>query len=361
MGDLLGPPDAPVLPEVGVPANFIHGMPLEAVVTMAANESTERAAAAGGGIHPETVEQLHEDVYRMARAYGTTSPLHLLIEARRSRELACDLLERTRRPNQTRELYSVAGRLCALMASASFDLGVWSSAVEQARAATVYAEVIEDPELGAWARGTQALIAYWMDQPRRAADYVAAALVYAPAGAATARLHAIGSRAFSHLGDVGRTGSSLQAADLALEQATGELELHEQIGGEFGWDLARHAACAGTALLQVGQFGPAARRTQQALDLLDASNTETPHRAHIDLALAQLGSGELDATVSELTTVWEIPPDQRRTTVTGRLLALNRALSAAQWRDVGQADQLRDRIEVFTTEGRRALELPAAG
>jgi hypothetical protein len=130
---------------------------------MAAHQSSRHAARAGGGASPASIEQVQAEVWRLARGYHETAPLLLLADARRARDLAYSVLDRTRRPTQTAELYLAAGQLCGLMAVASFDLAVWDAAAEQARAAHVYAELVDHPGLRAWARGTEALIAALRD------------------------------------------------------------------------------------------------------------------------------------------------------------------------------------------------------
>ena len=138
---------------------------LEALTTMVANESSRHAAGAGGGVSPTTLEQVLVGVEDLAVRYAATPPLLMLEQARRARDTAYYALDRTHRPAQTADLYLAAGQLCGLMARASFDLGAWSAAEEQARAACVYAELVDHPGLHAWARGTLAMIAYWASFP----------------------------------------------------------------------------------------------------------------------------------------------------------------------------------------------------
>jgi hypothetical protein len=141
---------------------------VEAAAHMAANESSRHAASHGGGVDSASIEQAHESAARLARRYHQMSPARLLVEARQARDTAYQLLDRTRKSSQTRDLYLTAGYACGLMSLASFDLAVWEAAEEQARAARTYAELADDKALAAWALGTQALIAFWASAPRRA-------------------------------------------------------------------------------------------------------------------------------------------------------------------------------------------------
>jgi len=335
---------------------------LEEVTIMAAHESSRHAAESDGSVSPAVIDQVQAEVWRLARNYADMAPLRLLAESRQARNLAYTALDRTKRPTQTKDLYLAAGQLCGLMAVASFDLAVWDAAAEQARAAHVYAELVDHAGLRAWARGTQALIAYWTGRPRQAVVHVEAGLDRAPAGAAEARLRCIEARAWSHIGgDPRRATDALRAADEAHSADRGGDDLHDEIGGEFGWGPSRHAACAGTALLAVGDVAGAVQRARRALELLpdDPFGGLVTERAHIDLAAAKLALGHLDAAEEALTPVWQVPIPQRRHSLTDRLAQMARVLGSARWHDDHQASQLRDRIEVFNTEA-EARALPSA-
>ncbi len=367
---LLAPPGTVVITAPGAPdrnavddgADIAVSSVLEAVTIMAAHESSRHAADSGGSVSPTSIEQVQAEVWRLARRYAELSPLLLLSEARQARDLAYAALDRTRRPAQTADLYLAAGQLCGLMAVASFDLAVWDAAAEQARAAHVYAELVDHAGLRSWARGTQALIAYWTGRPRQALLHVEAGLDSAPAGAAEARLRCIEARAWSHIGGDSRNVSdALRHADTAHDADSGGDDLHDEIGGEFGWGPSRHAACAGTALLAIGDAAGAVERARTALTLLpdDPLGGLVAERAHIDLAAAELALGRLDAADAALEPVWDVPVPQRRHSLTDRLTQMAHALATQTWRDDRQAWQLRDRIEVFNTEA-QARALPSA-
>jgi hypothetical protein len=335
---------------------------LEEVTIMAAHESSRHAAESDGSVSAAVVEQVQAEVWRLARSYADMAPLRLLAESRRARDLAYTALDRTRRPAQTKDLYLAAGQLCGLMAVASFDLAVWDAAAEQARAAHTYAELVDHAGLRAWARGTQALIAYWTGRPRQAVVHAQAGLDGAPAGAAEARLRCIEARAWSHVGgDSRRTTDALRAADEAHNADRGCDDLHDEIGGKFGWGPSSHAACAGTAFLAVGDAAGAVQRARRALQLLpdDPLGGLVAERAYIDLSAAELALGDLDAAESALAPVWLVLVPKRRHSLTDRLAQMARVLASATWHGDHQAAELRDRIEVFNAEA-VARALPSA-
>jgi hypothetical protein len=203
------------------------------------------------------------------------------------------------------------------------------------------------------------LIANWRGQSRRAIDLIGSSVEEAPSGVATARLHAIGARAWAELGRPDEVKAVLRLADKEMEVARQENDLYDGTGGEFGWGPSRHEACAGTALLAVGQAAQAVNRIVQAISLIpeDPLGGLEPVRAQIDLATAELLAGRLDATVDALASVWAVPAPHRRQGLTGRMDQLASRLISRDWRDTPQASELRDQIEVFNAEAvsRRAL------
>ncbi|WP_329005401.1 hypothetical protein OHA18_18695 [Kribbella sp. NBC_00709] len=334
---------------------------LEAAAVMAAHESFEHAARIAGTVDSDDISLLQESVLELARGYQTKPPLQLLTEARHIRNVAYLLLDKTRRPAQTSQLYQVAGQACGLLSVVSFDLARWDAAEEQARSARTYAELIGDAHLEAWSRGTQAVIANWRGQSRRAVDLIASSIDAAPAGASTARLRAIEARAWAELGRPDQVKESLRLADIEMGQSQ-DSELYSAAGGEFGWGQSRHSACAGTALLTVGQGKPAVTRIQDAIALVpeDPLGGLAPARAQVDLATAELLAGRLDASVNALESVWTIPAPSRRHGVTGRMEQLSHRLTSRDWRDSAEAVDLRDQIEIFNSEAVSRLALPSA-
>ncbi|MFD7161482.1 hypothetical protein ACFV9C_43340 [Kribbella sp. NPDC059898] len=334
---------------------------LEAAAVMAAHESFEHAARTAGTVDSDDIAMLQESVLALARDYQIKPPLQMLIEARHIRDVAYLLLDKTRMPAQTSELYQVAGQACGLLSVVSFDLARWDAAEEQARSARTYAELIGDAHLQAWARGTQAVIANWRGQSRRAISLIESSVENAPDGTSTARLRAIEARAWAELGNPDRVKAALRLADVEMGRAR-DNELYGASGGEFGWGPSRHAACAGTAILTVGQGEAAVTRISDAISLIpeDPFGGLAPARAHVDMAAAELLAGRLDASAGALDAVWTIPAALRRQGLTGRMGLLSRQLAGRNWRDTPEAIELRDQIEVFTAEAASQLALPGA-
>jgi transcriptional regulator with XRE-family HTH domain len=286
-------------------------------VMAAAHESSEHAAAAESvSLGAATLEQFHDDVVRLARAYVRTPPFPVLREASRVRNRAYLLLSREQRPRQRRDLYLVAGQLCALLASASFDLGYPDGAAAQARAAWTYGMLAEHGELRAWAAGMQATVALWAGRPQEAIDRIDVGLASAPCGSPRVRLSCIQSRAWARIGSKADTEKALAACRTERERADGRNELHDHIGGEFGFTEARQAFCSGSAYLQLGNVGRALQECERAVRLYEASPAGerwygAECSAHTDLAAARLLRGELEGAREALAPVFSLPPDKQ--------------------------------------------------
>lgn len=366
---LLGPPAsstgnlptvAPALdePTVGRPDGW-GGQ--EAAATAIAHESMQHAAEMSGNVDLVTIEQVQAEAWRIARAYTAMTPMAVLGEARRARDLTYLLLDQTRRPSQTRDLYLVAGQLCGLMAAASFDLAAWDATAEQARAAYLYGELIDHPGLRAWTRGHQALLAYWTGRPQHAVTLAEAGLAEAPPGSPRARLYGIVARAWSHVGNETETRAAITAADRTRESAQCDDDLHDEVAGEFGWGPSRHAACMGSALVQIGDGSAAAERISTALDLLptDQDGGLLAERAYCDLANAELVRKDLDAASRALEPVWRLPAPHRSEGVTGRLIKAERMLVTKDWQHERKAADIREQIVLFNAQA-SVRALPAA-
>lgn len=109
----------------------------------------------------ETLDQLIDDVRRLALAYPHEPLTVLLDDLVDTQDRAFALLEGRQPPALTRDLYLLAGIASGLMAKASHDLGAPHDAMMQARAGYACADNAAHDGLRSWIRGLQALITYW--------------------------------------------------------------------------------------------------------------------------------------------------------------------------------------------------------
>jgi tetratricopeptide (TPR) repeat protein len=326
----------------------------EAVVAVAHESSEHAAAAESVSLGAATFEQFRDDVVRLARAYVCTPPFPILREASWVRNRTYLLLSRAQRPRQRRDLYLVAGQLCALLASASFDLGYPDAAAAQARAAWTYGMLAEHDELRAWAAGMQATIDLWAGRPQEAIDRIDIGLASAPRGSPRVRLLCIQGRAWARVGSRANTEEALAACRTERERAAGSNELHDHIGGEFGFNEARQAFCSGSAYLQLGDAGQALEECERAVGLYEASpagdrwyGAECSARA--DLAATRLLQGELDGAREALGPVFALPPDKRVQGLVKRLGNVQRLLSQPLYVGSPEGRQLSQQIEGFAS------------
>jgi hypothetical protein len=314
-------------------------------VMAAAHESRDHATDLGGlNVTEIALDDLRHDIDGLARGYHITSPTVLLSDALAVRNRVWRLLDHTHRPAQATGLYVAAGQVCALMAAASFDLGYVTAAEQQARAARTYADMVDYRPLIAWCFGLEAEAAYWTGAPRRASDLVSAGLAVAPAGTARVRLHCIGARAWSYLGQAAteRVSRALAAADEERGTGLGD-ELHDELGGHFSFTSARQARCNATTYVQLGAGTQAAEQARTALDLYAPTGGQwrlIEAEVHADLAAARLLDGELDGAEEALAPVWTLTTHDRREGLLHRLRQSGVPLANPRWRDVARVELL---------------------
>jgi hypothetical protein len=332
----------------------------DAVVAIAGESADLAASEAARMVAPMSVGQLMGAFEQLARRYADVPPLEMLDQARRLRDESHRLSERTRAPAQLADLHLVTGAACGLLARASWDLGAWSAAIEQAHAAGTYGQVIGHSGLQAWAAGTEALIAFWRGRPENAVDAAERGLQLAPLGTPRARLRCIAARAWAYLGATGRVRAELASADQALGQAGGlnaEI-LHDEIAGEYGWNPARHAMCAATALLVAGDLDGAAARAREAITFPAdgrAPDDLVSVKAQADLACVELASGRLDAAQDALSPVWGVAPEFRSYPLIGRLESAAAALTRPRYARTRSAIDLGERIQAYCDASAPAL------
>jgi hypothetical protein len=333
----------------------------------AAHKSVSHAIEAASALDPSALEHLHGAAGKAATAYYTTPPLELLTDLVALRDTVYDQLDRTHKPLQQAELYLLAGQVCGLLSSVTWDLGLVEPAEEQARAAYTYGCIIDHPSLQAWARALQVTLAFWSGFPRRANRIAAAALDTAPTGTARARLHSVNARALAMLGARGEVHAELESAATELDRA-GEDDFLDEIGGELAFDRPRRALCAGAAYVALGDGEQAEREAAAAVDLFA---TIPPAQrwgagalgAHVDLGAARVLRDDLAGAQEALQLVFELPPARRTEAIALRLHALARTLGTKRYRGATEALRLGAEIEDFTstslsrTTGRRALPL----
>ncbi|GGQ83718.1 hypothetical protein [Couchioplanes azureus] len=331
------------------PATAVDEPPTEATATLtlraAAQARRHARAAAASVVDAVSVEALHLEVRRLARGYASTAPQTLLADLVDTRDGAYQLLRLTRRPSDLAELYLIAGQVCGLAATTSWDLGDTAAADDLAAAAWTYAQLCNHATLRAWVRSVQATIAFWSHRPAEGLRVAEDGLRYA-AGASEVRLHAITARAWTMLPrGSDRALAALRRAFDAREHSRDTDELADSTGGEFAFPPARLALCAGAVHLGLGNGAQAARHSAEALHLY--RQTPAPqrrwavhHGALIDLATARAQQGDLDGACDALEPALQLEPARRTARLTGRLQTFGRVVADSPHRHARLSQQL---------------------
>lgn len=353
---LLGPPDevASVVSDGGD------------LVTEAGRQSVEHAIGSASALDPSALEHLHAAAQSAAHAYLTTPPLELLTRLVELRDTVYVQLDRTHKPRQQAELYLLAGQVCGLLSSVSFDLGHPGVAEEQARAAHTYGSVIDHPSLIAWARALQVTVMFWTGQPRRAAGLAEAALVTAGPGTARVRLHSTRARALALIGARDEVGIELAAATDQLDLA-GHDEFLDGIGGELDFGRSRHALCASSAYIALSDGDRAEAAATRAVEIFASLDDDRRWSlgavsATVDLAMARAIRGDLAGAEAALAEVFRLPASERTESVSQRLLGLGRIIGLPRNRGALESARLGEAIESFTAASlARTTARPAIG
>jgi hypothetical protein len=337
----------------------------EEAVRRAARESLAHVAAAElSDAGPALLDLFAADVTRLARAYLHEAPLPVFAELVRIRRDVCELLERRLRPSQRVHMLVLAGQACGLLANASLDLGSSEAAAAQARAAWTYALASGHDGLSAWIRGLQAMIAYWSQDRATAVTLARDGQRYASSATARTRLYAIEALACAAIGAQPEALAALEAAERAQHCGQNIDEIHDMIGGEFGFAPAKRSYLAGSTYVRLGlprqaiaSAGTAIRLYQDGPIAERSYGNEALARA--DLVNAYVLADNLEAAGQAAAVIFGLPHDQRIDGLSRRLRGIGRLLRDPRYRAAPQGMELIERIDAFHTAHDRLLS--AAG
>jgi hypothetical protein len=183
---------------------------------------------------------------------------------------------------------------------------------------------------------------------------------YLRGGTGFVRLCNIESRGWAHLGDRAETERVITLGHRARDIAAPPDELHDLVGGEFGFDEARQAFCNAGAYVQLGMPKLALRAAERALRLYP-STAERQRRyggegsTRLEMTDAHLIEHALDAASAELQPVLAVPEARRPAQAGPRLAAIHATLNRPPYASSREARELAERIRAFTAA------LPADG
>lgn len=320
----------------------------EEVIMDAAGQSAEFGEwAEATNVGSTTLEQLEEDVRRIAHGYLKAPPLPLMLSTLRVRNRVFTLLEGRQHPSQTRELYLIAGRLCGLLAWMAGDVGRHSEAETQARTGWLCAELADADGLRAWIRATQSKSAFWDGRVRESARLAEDGLRYGSTDTAGVLLASLNARAWAKLGNAESAHSALDVAQDRRDRA-GE----DEVGGLWGFSEAQQYYLAGTTHLYLNEPDEALAAANRAVWLYDVGDPAQRFYgaemiALIDAATAHVQAGDLEGAQEKLTAVLALPPEQRLDTFTARLGEMRDVLRRSKHAISKPAAEIQRQIEDF--------------
>jgi len=327
---------------------FAHVLPEE--MAMTTEESARFVRGTRGGVDHNVLDQLGADVRQLATDYLARPPLTLFRPLSRLRAEVFDMLDRRQRPGLLPPLYAVAGRLCALLAHASADLGHSYAAETHTRTAWLCADLADDDSLRAYVRWVQSNVAFWDGDYRQAAQIAHSGQRYATKGSNLLRLASQEARAWAACGETVEVERALALAGRARERT-----VVDDQAGVFRFDPGKAAYYASEVRLALG--GSANARiavddANEALSLFEAApeaqrSPEFVAAARLDLANAHLALSDLDSAAGQLRIVLRLPVESRTEPIVGRVTTAGETLRSPKFTHSALALELRDEIALF--------------
>jgi transcriptional regulator with XRE-family HTH domain len=243
-------------------------------------------------------DTLAELVDHYSHAICAAPPAAIYDELLKVRSYANAVIERGGHGTRRADLVLAGGWLSNLLAVAACDMGEHAAARIWCSDSQRRSQELGNPELGAWAMLTRALIAFYQGQSRQSVTLAARGKAAVPIGTvAHAKLAAQEMRAAAQAGDP----VTMRRARSHAARAIDKLPPGAQTSGAFSIALGEDPPYTATSLLLVGQFTEAVSATNRVISLVYQPETrqrgDNPSgyaRSLLILALAQAGSGRLD-------------------------------------------------------------------
>lgn len=328
------------------------------LISMSADRARDfLARAEETNLGPETIDQLTDDVRRLAIA-SQDQPFPLLLpDLAETQDRAFGLLEGRQKPEQTRDLYLLAGIVSGFLAKASHDVGASHDALTQARAAYACADNAGHDGLRAWIRGLQTLITYWAGRFDDSVRYAQLGADAATRSRGTAAVWLLSSeaRSLAALSRMSEARAVLDSATEAREHVQPD-ELDE-LGSICTFSRATQLYYAADSLAwgTAVDASEAERLAAGAIDALSAAPVAerggygNEQGAQCDLAVARLLGGELDGAIEAVEPVLELPRERRQQGIVRSVERVRTMLTALD-SSAHEAIQLDDAIDSFLSE-----------
>ncbi|QEV65111.1 hypothetical protein CP982_35180 [Streptomyces spectabilis] len=341
---------APGTPSVAVTGQQPQGAavptPSRATAVVGENVLAEAMILTKTNVDDVQLDDLWSDMTYLGNAYAHAPPASVLRQLSLVRERAAALLKNRQRPKQTRDLYVMSAKCCAMMAWTSADLGRYDTAQELNSAAWLYYQYADDPLARRWVRTAQARVEYWAgngaESARLAADGLAArvgkGMADGPLILAEARGWATVQAEQRVLDAVGRW-ARIEDVDPAIAEEDRFFNISKD----------RRHYMAGTSLLSVGRTDLALKELRTARQAYGALAPELRWEVmelmiRIEKARAYLRLGELDGAAAELEPFLSTDVGEQPDMVRAVLKAVATELAAPRWQHTKAARDLMDSL-----------------
>lgn len=264
----------------------------------------------------EAVTAAETTTATLALQYLASPPGPMLSAALDARAAILASLRRAPSTAQRTDLIRVAGYLSGVLAYATLDLSHPDTAADHAATALRCAETSRDPELRAWVRGTQSLIARFDKQFDTALVLAEDGLRHPTTGTSTARLLAGVGQSAANLGDRAGAHRALNAANDAADKTDPS---HDPFPGLFRFSRAKLSYYGGSAFMWLPERADARLAAQSAESAIDQWAAGDPaDRSLDDEALARVYAAtayvklrDLDAARAAIASVLVLPDERR--------------------------------------------------
>ncbi|HEY9390457.1 MAG TPA: hypothetical protein VIR27_11935 [Mycobacteriales bacterium] len=321
---------------------------VERQLIMAADESAQLGDHPSN-VGPLTMDLLREDAQTLARKSANAPRLELFdsVLLLRDRVFAC--LDGRQRVSETRDLYFLAAAALGMLAEVTEDLGFTSQAMTHLRTGLLCAKEVNHPDLTAWLLTIQSGSTYWDGRPKQALDYARRGLDLAPKGTVAVWLSANEARAAAALGDQAGAANALERARTARDLVRPD-ELDTFYGGIMSFSPAKENYYASGTWISL-EDGARTRQTAEASIRGYQSGPaqdrawDNEATAHVNVALAEVLSDDLEAAQAALGRALELPSELRIRSFHEQLRRLHAQVTQARFDGSGPAATIRDQIE----------------
>ncbi|RBQ21464.1 XRE family transcriptional regulator [Spongiactinospora rosea] len=219
---------------------------------------------------------------------------------------------------QTRDLYMIAGKLCALMSWASSDLGKIADAYAYAHTGTILANQIGHHGVTALLLSARSKAAFWEGKPTDAATLARQGFEISSPDSARVLLACQEADAWQVQGAVGQAKVAIDRA----RRARNQINTTDGLGGPFECGPARQANYEMGVHLRARETASALKSAAEAEQAWKDGDTwayGTWAQVRIGSAIAYVMAGQVDGAGDALQPVLQLPDELRLATLAARL------------------------------------------